>query len=69
MKKIMNKILATTADAALEAVIISAGLPSMGGIYQPEEPKNLKEIVKRCKGSKKMGIYPFDDITYHQTKS
>lgn len=45
MKKLTNKILASTADAALEALIISAGLPSFCGLYQPKEPENLEKVV------------------------
>ena len=45
MKKLSDKLLAATADAALEALIAAAGLASVGGTYQPKEPKNLQKVV------------------------
>lgn len=56
MKKLTNKILASTADAALEALIISAGLPSFCGLYQPKEPENLEKVVETRREAKKMVI-------------
>ncbi|MBQ7900552.1 MAG: cyclic lactone autoinducer peptide [Clostridia bacterium] len=49
MKKLTDKILATTADAALEALLAAAGLASVGGAYQPAEPKNLKKVAANRK--------------------
>lgn len=53
MKKLTDRILTSTADAALEALLIAAGLPSLGGAFQPEEPQNLKKVAenhkKKCK--------------------
>lgn len=46
MKKFTNKILSSTADAALEALLAAAGLASVGGSYQPEEPENLSEVAE-----------------------
>ncbi len=46
MKKMTNRILAATADAALEALIASAGIPSMGGMNQPKMPKDLKKVAE-----------------------
>lgn len=49
MKKLANKILTSTADAALEAVIKAAGIPSLGGAYQAKEPKNLQQVAANRK--------------------
>lgn len=45
MKKLTNKLLAASADLALEALIAAAGLASAGGVYQPKEPKNLQKVA------------------------
>lgn len=49
-KKLITKILAASANVALFAAFVSAGIPSLCGAYQPEEPKCLKEMAaKRSK--------------------
>jgi len=50
MKKVMEKLLAMTSGLALMAVITSAGIPSIGGVYQPAEPANLNEVIKNHRG-------------------
>ncbi len=45
--KFFDKILSASADLALEALLASAGLASIGGSYQPEEPKNLNEVAAK----------------------
>lgn len=49
MKKVTNKVLSMTADVALEALLAAAGLASVGGAYQPAEPKNLKKVAENHK--------------------
>ena len=49
MKKLANKILTSTADAALEALLKSAGVPSLCGLYQAKEPKNLQQVAANRK--------------------
>lgn len=49
MKKLTDKILSMTADAAIEALIAAAGLASTGGTYQPKEPAGLKKLVEERK--------------------
>lgn len=39
---IIKKLLCTSAEAALEAAIAAAGYASIGGGFQPEEPKCLE---------------------------
>ncbi len=51
-KKFSDKVLSATADIILETLIASAGIPSMGGSYQPKEPAGLKALVeKNTKGN------------------
>ncbi|MBO5009047.1 MAG: cyclic lactone autoinducer peptide [Clostridia bacterium] len=52
MESLANVILSTTADAALEALLASAGLASAGGAYQPEEPKDLMKVAESRKARK-----------------
>lgn len=49
MKKLINKLLAVSADLALETLVAAAGLASVGGIYQPKAPKNLQKVVTKHK--------------------
>lgn len=49
MKKLINKLLAASADLALETLITAAGLASVGGIYQPIAPKNLQKVAAKRK--------------------
>lgn len=44
--RVMDKVLAASADFIIETLIASAGLPSAGGIYQPKEPDGLKALIK-----------------------
>lgn len=46
MKKVVDKIMTMSADAALEAALASVGFASHAGTYQPEEPKMLKDLKK-----------------------
>ena len=48
----LDAILSSTADAAIEALIASVGLASMGGAYQPEEPADLKKVAEMRRESK-----------------
>lgn len=41
-----NLFMGTTADAALEAAIYSAGLASNAGLHQMEEPEGLQEVSR-----------------------
>ncbi len=50
MKNLKNRILTATANMALKAVKMSAGLPSFGGAYQPKEPTNLEKVIKSHNG-------------------
>ncbi len=50
--KLFDKILSASADLALEALLTAAGLASMGGSYQPEEPKDLHEVAAKRKARK-----------------
>lgn len=53
LKKVFDKVLSATADAALEAALVSVGLASYGGAYQPKEPELLRKYAeKRLKESK-----------------
>ena len=52
MNSLANVILSTTADAALEALLASAGLASAAGTYQPEEPKDLMKVAESRKARK-----------------
>lgn len=52
MNSLTNVILSTTADAALEALAAAAGLSSAGGVYQPEEPKDLEKVLEIRKNVK-----------------
>lgn len=52
MKDWFNKILPSTANIILGAVVLAAGLASLGGLYQPKEPKNFNVVVMRHFGSK-----------------
>ena len=52
MKKFTKVILASTADAAIEALIAASGLASVAGTYQPKEPKELKKVVESRKEKK-----------------
>ncbi|MBR5270984.1 MAG: hypothetical protein IKV64_02240 [Clostridia bacterium] len=49
MNNITDRILSMTADAALEALLAAAGLASVGGMFQEEEPANLYEVAKNHK--------------------
>lgn len=49
VKKIPRKILSFTADIALEVLLASAGLASIGGSYQPKDPPNLKLVAEKRK--------------------
>lgn len=52
MNGLANVVLSTTADAAIEALIASAGLASAGGLHQPAEPKDLKKVAESRKARK-----------------
>jgi len=47
MNKVMAKILAATANLAVFALLVSSGLPSFCGAYQPKMPANLNEVASR----------------------
>lgn len=49
MKKLTDKILSMSADAALEAIIAAAGLASIGGAYQPKEPAGIENLKEKSK--------------------
>ena len=44
MKKILDKVMTMSADAALEAALASVG--SHAGTYQPKEPETLENLKK-----------------------
>ena len=44
MKKLTDKILSMSADAALEAILAASGLASIGGAYQPKEPAGIEKF-------------------------
>ncbi|MDD6485175.1 MAG: cyclic lactone autoinducer peptide [Clostridiales bacterium] len=44
---ICGLFMSTTADAALEVAIYSAGLASTSGMHQPEEPENLQAVARK----------------------
>ena len=46
MKKILDKVMTMSADAALEAALASVGFASHAGSYQPEEPETLENLKK-----------------------
>ena len=46
MKKILDKVMTMSADAALEAASASVGFASHAGTYQPKEPETLKNLKK-----------------------
>ena len=50
MKKIMEKLFTMSAGIAMMAVVFAADIPSWGGLHQPAEPANLKEVVENHKG-------------------
>lgn len=50
---LFDRILSASADLALEALLAAAGLASIGGSYQPKEPKNLREVADKRKMASK----------------
>ena len=46
MKKILDKVMTMSADAALEAALAAVGFASHAGSYQPEEPETLENLKK-----------------------
>lgn len=46
MKKILDKVMTMSADAALEAALAAVGFVSHAGSYQPEEPETLENLKK-----------------------
>ena len=45
-KKILDKVMTMSADAALEAALASVGFASHAGTYQPKEPETLENLKK-----------------------
>lgn len=46
--------MSSTADAALETAILSAGLASGGGMHQMKEPEGLQKFAAEYKNAKKL---------------
>lgn len=46
MSKILDKVLAVTANAALDAAVASAGCASRAGTYQSKEPAELSQYAE-----------------------
>ena len=46
MKKILDKVMTMSADAALEAALAAVGFASHAGSYQPEEPETVENVKK-----------------------
>ncbi|MDO5586929.1 MAG: hypothetical protein Q4G53_07575 [Clostridia bacterium] len=51
MKKFSDKVLSASADVILVTILASAGLPSIGGSYQPKEPAGLQKLAEESKKS------------------
>ncbi len=47
MKKTIEKMLTKTAELMLNAGVFAAGCASLGGLNQPKEPANFKEVVEK----------------------
>lgn len=47
MKKGTKRILSISADIALKTALAASGLASVGGLHQPKEPANFKEVVEK----------------------
>lgn len=50
---IRSLFMSSTADAAFEMAIYSAGIASGSGMHQTKEPENLQEIAKNHKSLKR----------------
>ena len=46
MKKILDKVMTMSADAALEAALASVGFASHARTYKPKEPETLENLKK-----------------------